>query len=702
MSRARKPILYSLRSKLLATLVVLLATSMFVATWFAISLIRKNIRREMEAHLKADSSMSWQILRERLEKLESLVSLTAADNTVKVTLDLGIVPQLKEHLRKIVSANELDFYKITDSRGVCVSHSATVSEGTSFLQEQITAALQGKPAGGFTLVNYHPGSTKSSAGTTISHARKELMMVAVSPIRVRKQIGGTLSFGRLIANDKGIINSTRKNVKAEMVIWQKGTGVISSSLAEDNFATLEAPLTEVFDKAMLEKEQLHTTDLAVDDTNFLVAIYPLRDLRGNTVAFSTLLKNIEALKTLEKQTIKRMVVISFFGVCVAIVFASLVTRSISKPIKKTVEAMIAVTEKDDLTQRVKMNVKGEVGKLVSAFNNMVETIRESRAGLEELANTLDQKVKDRTRELEEAQKELVNKAMEAGRAQLSAIVLHNIGNALTPVKVQTEEMKSGELKQVSGYLEKCYLALNEHIGDLKDYVNEDPRGKEVFSYMGKLVDSLKERVREQESITRKIDGAVSYISEILTLQQAYAASEQETKERTDLNLLIKDAILMQTGPLEKRGIIVRKDLAPNLPKLLIDKNRLMQVIVNFIKNSYEAIDELNDSNKEKWIAFKSFSREGSVWLEITDSGIGIEPDEIETIFEFGKSHKGSSGFGLYYCKMFVEANNGTLTINSPGRGKGAMVSVTLPAANSVPRQMSKAKKLGHEGARLCV
>ena len=105
---------------------------------------------------------------------------------------------------------------------------------------------------------------------------------------------------------------------------------------------------------------------------------------------------------------------------------------------------------------------------------------------------------------------------------------------------------------------------------------------------------------------------------------------------------------------------------------------------------------------EKWIAFKSFSREGSVWLEITDSGIGIEPDEIETIFEFGKSHKGSSGFGLYYCKMFVEANNGTLTINSPGRGKGAMVSVTLPAANSVPRQMSKAKKLGHEGARLCV
>lgn len=299
--------------------------------------------------------------------------------------------------------------------------------------------------------------------------------------------------------------------------------------------------------------------------------------------------------------------------------------------------------------------------------------------LKNYSQNLERMVEERTCELKETQKELVNKAMEAGRVQLSAMVLHNIGNAITPIKVQIEGMKSSELDQKSNYLKKCYLDLNEHSRDLHHYVNDDPRGKEVFSYMGKLVNSIGEYCQQKKSFISRIDGAVSYISEILTLQQAYAASEQETKEHTDLNTIVEDAMRMQAGALEKRGIIVKKKLVQNLPKLLIDKNRLMQVFVNFIKNSYEAIDELEDDNKEKVIAFKSSAEDGRVRLEITDSGIGIEPEFIDKIFEFGESRKGSSGFGLYYCKMFVEANKGALDISSPGIGKGANVSVSLPA-----------------------
>jgi signal transduction histidine kinase len=295
--------------------------------------------------------------------------------------------------------------------------------------------------------------------------------------------------------------------------------------------------------------------------------------------------------------------------------------------------------------------------------------------LQKAHDVLEIRVKERTRELEETQKELINKAMEAGRAQLSAMVLHNIGNAITPIKIQIEGMKSDELGQTSQYLEKCYLDISDHIGDLQNYVNDDPRGKNVFNYMGELINSLNGQRKQKEGVIKKMDEAVSYISEILTLQQAYAANEQETKERTDLNALIENAIRMQIGSLEKREITVRTDLNPKLPRLLIDKNRLMQVIVNFIKNSYEAIDDLNGNNREKWISFKSFSENGRLGFKITDSGIGIEPAHIDTIFEFGESHKGSSGFGLYYCKMFVEGNKGILNFSSQGKGKGATVEV---------------------------
>jgi len=299
--------------------------------------------------------------------------------------------------------------------------------------------------------------------------------------------------------------------------------------------------------------------------------------------------------------------------------------------------------------------------------------KQTEKQLRQHRENLEKMVEDRTRKLQEAQKELINSAMEAGRVQLSAMVLHNIGNAITPIKVQVEEMKSKQLEQICDYLEKCYLDLNEHARDLPQYVNVNPRGKEVFSFMGNLIEALKAFGIQNKNLADKIDQTVAYISEILTLQQAYAARDLETKERIDLNMLIEDAICMQKNALEKRGIILKKDLDHNQPKLLVDKNRLMQVIVNIIMNSYEAIDELNDNKKENVINIKTFSENGKVGVKITDSGIGIEHDKIDTIFEFGESHKGSSGFGLYYCRMFVEANQGVLTLRSPGKGKGATV-----------------------------
>ena len=680
MSRERKPILYSLGSKFLITSIVILVIVMLVATSFAISVIRKNIRREMEGHLKSDSSISQLIFKNRLRELENLASLTTGDNTVKVTLELGIIPQLEEHLKKTVSRNKLDFFTITNERGLSISYSPAISTNPSFLQEQIAEALHGKSTVGISLGNYNSAPKESSFSAPTTHLGKEIMMVAVAPIWVRKQIAGALSLGRLVTNDTEIINLMKKTIKADIIIWQIGKGVAASSLPTDGLAKFSTSLNQLLDKKKPNKEEIYIADILIDDKNFIIAVCPVGDLQDKTVASIIVCKSIEALKEVERQTIKNMIMLSLSGVFVAIFFITLITRAVSKPIEKTVEAMEAVTKRDDLTQHVDVNAKGEVGKLVFAFNDMVATIRESRAKLQELANTLDQKVEDRTRELKETQKELVNKAMEAGRAQLSAMILHNIGNAVTPVRVRLEKIKSDELKQVADYLETCYLDLTGHADGLQRYVNDDPRGKEIFSYMGSLIDSLKEHDEKRASATNKIEDAVSYISDILSMQQVYAATEQEIKELTSLNRLIEHGIEMQSSSLEKRGIVLKQNLEPNLPKLLVDKSRLMQVLINLIKNSCEAIDALRDDDREKVIAVKSFAAGGHVGFEITDSGIGIEPDRLDTIFKFGASSKGASGFGLYYSKLFVEANGGKINIISSGRGKETTVSITLPAA----------------------
>jgi signal transduction histidine kinase len=293
-------------------------------------------------------------------------------------------------------------------------------------------------------------------------------------------------------------------------------------------------------------------------------------------------------------------------------------------------------------------------------------------------------VSEETGDPENSQKELVNRAMEAGRVQMSAIVLHNIGNAITPIKVHLESMRDRPFLQIARYLEKSYEDLNAHADGLQHYVREDPRGKEVFVYLRTLIEALKEEEERRTQVLRKMDEAVSYISEILTLQQGYAASAHEPKGKVDLNLLVEDAIRMQAAALEKRKIVVRRELHPGLPKLFIEKNRLIQVIINLIKNSYEAVEELNDPGNPREILFRSFAKDRQIMLEITDAGVGIESGNMQNIGSFGQSTKGSSGFGLYYCKVFLEAKNGFLHIQSEGKGKGTTVTIALPAAPESP------------------
>ena len=309
--------------------------------------------------------------------------------------------------------------------------------------------------------------------------------------------------------------------------------------------------------------------------------------------------------------------------------------------------------------------------------NLLADITELKQMEGELRNyqeKLEQMVEERTAELKQAQKQLVSKAMEAGRAQLSAMILHNIGNAVTPVIAYLDSLKSDDIDGMYRYLAKCYEALNASDSELSRHLADDPRGQEVFAYMGELVGSLAVSHKNQTEQVNKIDSAISYISEILSLQQSYATAEHEMKAEHDLNTLVEDAIRMQAGALETRNIRVRRELEPKLSHLLIDKNRFMQVLVNLIKNSYEAIDELKD-DRENTMTFRTFSDNGKIGLEITDSGIGIDPAFIPKVFNFGKSSKGSTGFGLHYCHIFVEANNGTIGITSPGKGKGAIVSV---------------------------
>ena len=337
--------------------------------------------------------------------------------------------------------------------------------------------------------------------------------------------------------------------------------------------------------------------------------------------------------------------------------------------------------------------QGDAGRLSGIFRNwlyalsltfilyivyMILRLKRSAGELNKLNEKLKEEIKIRIKteaDLKEAQIQLVNKAMETGRTELAAVVLHNIGNALTPIKIYLDDMKGNEETMISVYLDKCYLELQAYFKKNRVFPENENREKAVFNYMGELLNSQSSQFKKRGETIKKIASAFSYVLETMLLQQSYAVKDKNFKEKASLSALLNDAVEIQSGAIMKRGITVVKNLGENLPEIIIDKNRLMQVLLNLIKNAYEAIDAIAEEQPEtiKKISIRTFVENGGVGFSISDSGIGIASGEADSLFEFGISQKGSSGIGLYYSKQFIEANNGFLGLESEGKGRGAKV-----------------------------
>jgi len=301
--------------------------------------------------------------------------------------------------------------------------------------------------------------------------------------------------------------------------------------------------------------------------------------------------------------------------------------------------------------------------------------KEAEIELQRHRDNLEQLVKERTRKLEQAQNELVKRAMEAGRAQILDLVLHNIGNAVTPIFIQTETLTMQNKEKVIAYLHACYEDLLAHKGKLDGYLEEDPRGREIFSYMGSLLETLLEQQKGTADIIAAIRNAVDHISGILRTQSA-SLTAVGVKSRIDLAESVEEAIQIQQYSLKKRGIQLKTELASGVV-VTGERSGLMQVVMNLIKNAYESVDAAGQAAVGKEITIRACRQGDGTCLEVSDTGIGIGAEHLQTVLERGVSEKGSSGFGLFYCKTWAEENGGVFSIESPGEGQGATVRLTF-------------------------
>lgn len=307
--------------------------------------------------------------------------------------------------------------------------------------------------------------------------------------------------------------------------------------------------------------------------------------------------------------------------------------------------------------------------------------------LQEANATLEQRVAERTRELRAAQDELVATARQAGMAEIATNVLHNVGNVLNSVNVSAGLVSSQVRASKAAGLGRAVRMMNDHAADLGDFLTRDEKGRMLPEYLAKLAEALAAEqqgmVDELAQLTRSID----HIKDIVATQQSYAGSSRMV-EPIQIRELVEDALRMNAAALTRHEVTVVREFA-EVPKLPLDRHRVLQILVNLISNAKHAMDGMAGCSHRLTLGvdLAGDGEGGGRRLRITvaDAGEGIPAENLTRIFNHGfTTRQNGHGFGLHSCALAAREMGGTLTAHSDGPGRGAEFTLVLPipAANA--------------------
>ena len=267
----------------------------------------------------------------------------------------------------------------------------------------------------------------------------------------------------------------------------------------------------------------------------------------------------------------------------------------------------------------------------------------------------------------------LGKAIAESKFDIASGVLHDIGNAvvgfgsyLTRIRRSLDQSSLDNLTNLALFVERQKEAMVSALG-------EEKAGALVTILKG-ISQTQKDTQQELHKSITEQHHIITHIQEILAIQRQYV-SGNDTHERKPVKLrsIINDCMAMVFASIDKRGIEVALDLPPEVPILKGDRTKLMQVFLNLLKNSIEAID-LNAS--EKLITIHVHTEPQALVVTIRDSGKGFDEATSRQLFnrEFTTKQAGS-GLGLYNCKTIIESHSGSIQLTSPGPGQGALATI---------------------------
>ncbi len=266
------------------------------------------------------------------------------------------------------------------------------------------------------------------------------------------------------------------------------------------------------------------------------------------------------------------------------------------------------------------------------------------------------------------------KARQLGMAEISASVLHSVGNVLNSVSVSanvvSEKIASSKLSD----LDKLAAFFENDKENLATFVANNPKGLQALQYISVLAECWHaEKKNISEEMTRLMKN-IQLIKDIVSTQQSLSKTK-EFEEIVSINELVEEALLM-TGLERQKNIKVKKQYGV-IKAVKLDKVKLIQVFVNILRNAKDAVNL--SKNENKIITIHTYVKDSNCRIEISDNGVGIEEKHHNRIFNYGFTTKESGhGFGLHTSALGVNSLGGKMEVVSKGVDQGATFIVEIP------------------------
>jgi signal transduction histidine kinase len=281
-------------------------------------------------------------------------------------------------------------------------------------------------------------------------------------------------------------------------------------------------------------------------------------------------------------------------------------------------------------------------------------------------------------ELQEAHQALVRASRQAGMAEVASSVLHNVGNVLNSVNVSANllDERIQTSKAASG-LARVAAMLEEQGDQLGAFIASDDRGKRLPTYLAQLSSQL---LADREAALKELTSlvkSVEHIKDIVRMQQSFA-THGGVAESVAVADLVNDSVRLNAEAFSRHGVTLACEFE-EVPGITVDKHRVLQILVNLIRNAKYACEDSGGSDKRITIRVTRCAL--GVAIAVVDNGVGIPTENMTRIFSHGfTTRPGGHGFGLHSAALAAQELKGSLQVASDGPGCGATFRLELPIA----------------------